>query len=151
MKARKPKKTSKAKTAKTATAKAGVSGAELKKIALSFPQANETLHYGKPSFMVGKKFFTRLRAEDNSLVLVVGDIESRDLMLELDPKTYHITEHYRNYPAILVRMERIKPEEARAMLERRWCQIAPKKLVKEMEEKNVRSTATANPSKDKRQ
>ena len=116
------------KAAKKKIAK-GVTAAQLKKIALSFPEASETTSYGKPAFAVGKKFFTRLRAEDNSIVLVVDDMHMRDMMLELDPKTYFITDHYKDYPSVLVRMERITQDELCAMLERRWRKIAPKKLV----------------------
>jgi hypothetical protein len=108
----------------------GVTAAQLKKIALSFPEANEKPSYGKPSFFVAKKFFTRLRKEDNSLVMVVDGMDQRDMMLELDPRTYHITDHYKDYPAVLVRMDRIAPEELRTMLERRWRKIAPRKLLK---------------------
>lgn len=112
-----------------------VTPAQFKKIALSFPEALEKPSYGSPAVFIAKKFFTRLRKEDNSLVLVVDGMEHRDMMLELDPKTYHITAHYKDYPAVLVRMERISPEELKIMLERRWRQIAPKKLVKDMDEK----------------
>jgi hypothetical protein len=107
----------------------GVTAAQLKKIALSFPGANEKPSYGKPSFFIAKKFFTRLRTEDDSLVVVVDGMDQRDLMLELDPQTYHITDHYKDYPAVLVRMERITPDELQIMLERRWRKIAPKKLL----------------------
>ena len=119
---------------KAAKKKAGVTAVQLKKIALAFPLAEEKPSYGKPSFFIAKKFFTRLRAEDNSIVLVVDDMHMRDMMLELDPKTYFITDHYRDYPSVLVRMERITPDELRAMLERRFRKIAPKKLLKEMDE-----------------
>jgi hypothetical protein len=111
----------------------GVSAAQLKKIALSFPETNEKPSYGKPAFFVAKKFFTRLRQEDNSLVFVVDGIDQRDMMLELDPQTYHITDHYKDYPAVLVRTERITANELRTMLERRWRKVAPKKLVKEID------------------
>ncbi len=132
------------KTAKKKSAK-GVTAAQLKKIALSFPEANEKPSYGKPSYFVAKKFFTRLRAEDNSVVFIVDGMDQRDMMLELDPKTYHITDHYKDYPAVLVRMERISAEELQTMLERRWRKIAPKKLLKEMDEQNPSSPARARP------
>jgi hypothetical protein len=119
----------------------GVTAAELKKIALSFPEANEKPSYGKPSFFIAKKFFTRLRAEDNSLVMVVDGMDQRDMMLELDPRTYHITDHYKDYPAVLVRMERITADELHLMLERRWRKIAPKKLLKEIEAKASQTPA----------
>ncbi|HEX3673254.1 MAG TPA: MmcQ/YjbR family DNA-binding protein [Rhizomicrobium sp.] len=115
--------------------KKGVTAAQLKKIALGFPEAHEKASYGKPAFFVAKKFFTRFRSEDNSIVLVVDGMDTREMMLELDPKTYHITDHYKDYPSVLVRMERISADELHIMLERRWRQIAPKKLVKEAEAK----------------
>jgi len=112
----------------------GVTPAQFKKIAGSFPEANEKSSYGNPAFFIAKKFFTRYRKDDNSVVFIVDGIDTRDMMLELDPKTYHITDHYKDYPAVLVRMERITPDELKLMLERRWRRIAPKKLVKEIDE-----------------
>lgn len=120
--------------AKKSAAK-GVTPAQFRKIALSFPEANEKPSYGRPAMFIAKKFFTRYRSEDNSLVFIVADMPTRDMMLELDPKTYHITDHYKDYPAVLVRMERITPDELKLMLERRWRHIAPKKLIREIEEK----------------
>jgi hypothetical protein len=124
-------------------AKKGVTPAQLKKIALSFAEAHEKPSYGKPAFFVAKKFFTRLRTEDNSIVFIVDSMDTRDMMLELDPKTYFITDHYKDYPSILVRAERITPEELRAMLARRWRAIAPKKLVKALDETTRAKPAAA--------
>ena len=109
--------------------------AQVKKIVLSFPGANESTSYGYPSFKIEKKFFTRLRAEDNSLVLIVGSIDERDMLLEAEPKLFHITDHYRDYPTVLARLEKLDAKTLRGFLERRWRQIAPKKLVKEREAK----------------
>jgi hypothetical protein len=113
--------------------KKGVSPAELRRIALSFPTASEGTSYGKPSFLVAGKFFTRLRSEDDSLVLIVGSIDERDMLLESDSALFHITDHYRNYPAVLARRTVIDAATLRAMLERRWRVIAPRKLVKEFD------------------
>src|ERR1700731_2418073 len=115
---------------------AGTTHAQLRKIALSFPAASEGTSYGKPSFLVAGKFFARLRDEDGSLVLIVGSIDERDMLLESDPKLFHITNHYRNYPAVLARRTLLEPARLRAMLQRRWRAIAPKKLVREFEGKN---------------
>lgn len=107
----------------------------IRKVALSFPLACEKPSYGKPSFFIAKKFFTRLRSEDDSIVWIVGSIDERDNLIELDPKTYFITEHYRNYPSVLVRIKRINEAMLRKMLERRWRAIAPKKLIKDLDGK----------------
>ncbi len=117
--------------------------AQLKKIALSFPEANEKLSYGKPSFFIAKKFFTRHRSEDDSIVLIVDSIDERDMMMEADPKTFFITDHYKDYPSVLVRMERADAKTVEGMLARRWRKIAPKKLVKAMDEDGAATAAKA--------
>lgn len=119
---------------KKKSAAKGVTPAQFKKIAGSFPEAHEKESYGNPAFFIAKKFFTRYRKTDDSVVFIVDSMETRDMMLELDPKTYFITDHYKDYPSVLVRMERITPDELKLMLERRWRQIAPKKLVKAIED-----------------
>jgi hypothetical protein len=132
--------------AKKKSAAKGVTPAQFRKIALSFPETSEKLSYGSPAIFVAKKFFTRYRKADNSLVFIVADMHTRDMMPELDPKTYFITDHYKDYPSVLVRMERITTDELKRMLERRWRQIAPKKLVKEIDE---RLSSSAERSEEK--
>ncbi|HWA91364.1 MAG TPA: hypothetical protein VG889_15115 [Rhizomicrobium sp.] len=107
-----------------------VTKAQYRKIALSFPGGNEKPSYGKPSFFIEKKFFTRWRDEENSIVLIVGAIDERDMLLEADPKTFFITEHYRNYPSVLARASVIDAKTLRGMLARHWEKIAPKRLKK---------------------
>jgi hypothetical protein len=103
---------------------------ELRQIALSFPLVEEATSYGTPSFKVKGKFLTRLRPEDDSLVLVDVPIDERDMLIEADPAVYHTTPHYKDYPAVLARMETIHPGSLRAFLERRWRNVAPKAAVK---------------------
>lgn len=106
-----------------------VTKAQVKKVALAFPGALEKPSYGRPAFFIEKKFFTRLRDEDDSLVLIVDSIDERDMLIELDPATYHITAHYKDYPAVLARIAKLDAKMLRGLLERRWRKIAPKRLV----------------------
>jgi hypothetical protein len=108
-----------------------VSKAQVKKIVLSFPGAEEGTSYGYPSYKVAGKFFTRLRDEDDSLVMIVGSIDERDMLLEADPSVFHITDHYKNYPDVLVRIAKIDAGSLRAMLHKRWLEIRPKGLLKD--------------------
>jgi hypothetical protein len=110
-----------------------VTKAAYRKLALSFPEAHEKLSYGAPAFFIAKRFFTRLREEDKSIVLFVDTIDERDMLLEADPKTFFITDHYKNYAYILARIDRIDAKTLRGMLERQWRRIAPKKLVKQVD------------------
>src|SRR5215470_7675573 len=128
-----------------------LSEAQFKKIALSFPEAHEKSSYGSPSIFIAKKFFTRLRKQDDSIVLIVGSIDEREMMIESDPKTFHITDHYRDHPSVLVRIGRINEKTLRAMLERRWRTIAPKKLLKAIDGAPITSPGKTRPTKRPKQ
>jgi hypothetical protein len=104
--------------------------AEMRQICLSFPGVVEGSSYGRPSFLVNKKFFTRLRAEDDSLVLLEVGFDEREMLIEAEPATFHFTAHYKDYPSVLARLETLHPGSLAGFLERRWRKIAPKTMVK---------------------
>lgn len=106
---------------------------EMKAIALSFPGAEEGMSYGRPSFKVNGKFFTRLRAEDDSLVLMEVSFDEREMLMEAEPETFHFTAHYKDYPCVLARMASLHPGSFRNFLERRFRRIAKKAAVKAWE------------------
>ena len=99
-------------------------------IIMSFPGVEEGTSYGHPSFVVRGKFLTRLRDEDDSLVLLDVGFDERELLLEADPETFHITDHYRNYPSVLARLSKIHPDALRGFIERRWRKVSLKSVVK---------------------
>jgi hypothetical protein len=103
---------------------------EMRDIALSFPGAQEGKSYGQPAFLVNKKFFTRLRRDDASLVLMEVSFDEREMLMEAEPETFHFTAHYKDYPCVLARMATLDPGSFRNFLERRWRKIAPKAAVK---------------------
>ena len=98
-------------------------------MALGLPETVEGLSYGKPSFMSFGKFLTRLRSEDNSLVLHCT-FDEREMLMEAEPQTFHLTPHYKDYPSVLARLETVDPGTVRSFLERRWRQVAPKAFLK---------------------
>ena len=103
---------------------------EMREICLSFPGAAEGSSYGKPAFLVNKKFFTRLRREDQSVVLMEIPFDEREMLMQAEPDTFHFTTHYKDYPSVLARIATLHPGSFRAFLERRWRKIAPKAAVK---------------------
>ncbi len=107
---------------------------EVRAIALSFPGVEESTSYGTPSLKVKGKFLTRLRAEDNSLVLVGVTFDEREMLIEAEPAVFHTTPHYRDYPSVLARLEGVDPGSVRNFLERRWRNVAPKRTVKAFDE-----------------
>lgn len=103
---------------------------EMEAIVLAFPGAAKGSSYGKPSYLVNGKFFTRLRKADQSLVLSGIHHDEREMLMEAAPETFHITPHYKDYPNVLARMETLHPGSFHNFLERRWRELAPKKAVK---------------------
>jgi hypothetical protein len=101
-------------------------------MALSFPQTEEAISYGKPSFKAFGKFLTRLRSEDQSLVLHCT-FDEREMLMEAEPETFHITPHYKDYPSVLARIATVDPGTVRSFLERRWRQCAPKTFLKQFD------------------
>jgi hypothetical protein len=100
------------------------------KIGLAFPGVEVSTSYGTPALKVKGKFLTRLRPEDDSVVLVDVPHEEREMLLETDPDVFWFTDHYRDYPAVLARLRPLAPETFESFLERRWRNVAPKALVK---------------------
>ena len=115
---------------------------EMRQIVLSFPSAEEGTSFGKPAFLVNKKFFTRLRRQDRSLVLMDVSFDEREMLMEAEPATFHITAHYKDYSAVLARIATLHPGSFRNFLERRWRKIAPKKLVKGWETGSLSPVST---------
>ena len=107
-----------------------VSKAQFEKIALSFDGAEKGLSVTHEAIVIGKSFFTRYRAEDNSAVIVVGSFDEREMLMEVEPETFHITPHYKNYPAVLVRLDKIGAQGLRGLLQYQWTKLTAKKAKK---------------------
>ena len=105
---------------------------DVRTMALSLPQVEEATAYGKPAFKAFGKFLTRVRSEDNSLVLHCT-FDEREMLMEAEPQTFHITPHYKDYPSVLARLETVDPGTVRSFLERRWRQVAPKRFLREFD------------------
>jgi hypothetical protein len=87
----------------------------IRKIALALDNVEEVSSYGTPGFKVRGALFARFHQDGKSLVVRMP-IDKRDDMITTDPATYFITDHYLNYPWVLVRPERIQPEALRDLL-----------------------------------
>jgi hypothetical protein len=92
------------------------------------PGAVEGTSYGTPAFKVGGKLFVRLHQDGESLVIKI-DPEQRAMRMRADPHTFFITEHYLNYPWILVRLASVDRDDLEDLLEDAWRLTAPARLL----------------------
>ena len=85
-------------------------------MALQLPNVEEGTSYGTPALKVKGKLFVRLREEGDAIVLRTT-FEQRDGLMADDPNTYYITDHYREYPWVLVRLAAVRPDVLAELLQ----------------------------------
>lgn len=97
-----------------------------RRMALVLDHAEEVSSYGTPGFKVGGVLFARLHQSLDALI-VRTDLEQRAALMEADPETYFITDHYLNYEWVLVRLDRVGPDALRDLLRGAWRSAAADK------------------------
>jgi hypothetical protein len=106
-------------TAKKAPRKAptrrGVGVADLRAAFARLDGVEEGTSYGTVAWKLKKKFLARMK-EDGVTLVLRAPFELRDALLESDPETFFLTDHYANYPAVLVRLARVRHPELAALL-----------------------------------
>jgi hypothetical protein len=94
--------------------------AAVKKVGLRLPDVEAAIRYdGSPVLKVGGAFMAGLAshasAEPGTLI-VRTTFEEREWLLEDAPDTYYVTDYYRNYPVVLVRLSHLDTDALRDLL-----------------------------------
>jgi uncharacterized protein YeaO (DUF488 family) len=118
--------------AKRPRAKRGVSWQQARALALSFPGVSEGASYGSPALLLDGKFFSRFNEKEQALV-VHAEEALRDALLAGKPDVYFTTDHYRNYPAVLVRLPHAELPELAALYEAHFRARAKKARIAELD------------------
>src|SRR5579872_2700198 len=104
------------------------------RIALSLPGAETSTSYGTPSVKVKGKLLSRWRTEAEGAVAIRCDFLDRQILLLAQPEVYFLTDHYRDYPMILMRLDKASVKILAEAVERAWRLVAPPKLVRERDD-----------------
>ncbi|MDI1286542.1 MAG: MmcQ/YjbR family DNA-binding protein [Reyranella sp.] len=91
--------------------------AAIRRVALSLPGVEEGTSYGTPAWRTGKRMLARLHQDGQSIVLKIGN-ETRDHLLQADPETFFVTDHYRGHPMVLARLDRLSAPDLHKLLAR---------------------------------
>ena len=102
---------------------------DVREIAHALPGVEDGTSYGTRALKVSGKLFARVHQSIDCLVLRV-DLLDREILMQSAPEVFFITEHYRNYPWILVRFAAVEKRVLPDLIERAWRLVAPKTLVK---------------------
>ena len=73
----------------------------IRQLALTLPDTEESTSYGTPAIKVKGKLLLRLH-DDRDKVVLKMPFDRREELMAGDPETYFITDHYRDYPWVLV-------------------------------------------------
>ncbi|HEX2446035.1 MAG TPA: MmcQ/YjbR family DNA-binding protein [Vicinamibacterales bacterium] len=88
-------------------------------IGRTLPDVELTTTWGKPTLKVRGRMFVCIAshksAEPDTLVVMM-DVADRDALIEDDPETYYLKEHYVGYPCVLVRLSRVHPDALRDLV-----------------------------------
>jgi hypothetical protein len=105
--------------------------ARVRAAAAHLPEIEESTWYGTPALKVGGKGFVRLKDADTLVVLCA--LDEKEMLLEADPTVYFETDHYKGWPALLVRLKEIGTAQLRHRLEQAWRFRAPRRLAAKLD------------------
>ena len=102
----------------------------VREIGLALSDVEEGTMYGSPALKVRGGLLTCLAinksAEPDSLVVAI-DFDQRSGLLAEAPETYYVTDHYVDYPVVLVRLSQIRMDQLRDLLGSAWRFVAAQK------------------------
>ena len=103
---------------------------DIRKLALAWPEVEDGSSYGTPALKVRKKMLVRLKEDGDSLVMPDVPQDERAMLIEKEPKVFYFTDHYRDYPMVLIRLSKAKRGHVEPLLRRHWRSLASKAAVK---------------------
>ena len=95
-------------------------------IAAGLPEIGPGTSYGTPALQVRGKMFVRIK--EAGILVVMCALEEKAMLIELAPEFYFETDHYKGWPAMLVRLDVIGDRDLTQRLITAWRQKAPKRL-----------------------
>ncbi|HUN30099.1 MAG TPA: MmcQ/YjbR family DNA-binding protein [Alphaproteobacteria bacterium] len=115
---------------------------DVRRCALALPETKEVFMHGSVGWHVKNKGFAwerPLRKQDLAalgasapkgaiLGVRTADLAMKEALLARDPEVYFTTPHFDGYPALLVRLGRIRVSELRDLLIEAWLARAPERL-----------------------
>lgn len=112
------------------------------KIALELPAVAEGASYGTPALKVAGKFMARLRTEAEGGLAIGCDFVDRHMLMQADPETFYITDHYADYPMVLVNLANVRWAAMPQLIEQGWRMAASAKAINAFDDARDPSTGS---------
>lgn len=105
---------------------------DLRTMALGWPGVVDGTSYGTPALKARGQLLVRLKEDGDSLVMPGIDADERDMLIDVAPQAFYVTDHYRAHPIVLIRLSAAHPEQVKPLLWRRWSTLASKRMIKDL-------------------
>jgi len=106
----------------------------VRQVAAGFPGVEEGASYGTPALKVRGKLLARLREDGRTLVLKCDFIQ-REMLMQAAPDVFFFTDHYRDYPLVLIDLPKVSRKALPGLIEDAWRPLASRKQIAEYEER----------------
>ena len=106
---------------------------QIRQIMLALPGVTEGTCFGTPAFYVNKKLLARLKEDGETLMV---HTEVREIWMKKNPEIFFVTDHYLNYPSMLIRLAKVKPKDLKQLLTDAWKKRANKTQLKDFPRKS---------------
>ena len=117
-----------------------VDAATVRRLALALPETEDRCTALRLAFEVRGKGFAwsfnervhpkKPRVPRIDILAVRCPFETKEMLIEAAPDRFFDDDHYRGFPAVLVRLEVIERDELAGLFRGAWRQVAPKPLLK---------------------
>ena len=106
---------------------------DVRKMSLVWPEVEDGTSYDTSALKVRKKLLVRLKEDGDSMVMPGVPPDERDMLVESQPKVFYFTDHYKDYPMVLIRLSKAKRASVEPLLRRQWRTLASKAAVREFD------------------
>ena len=108
-----------------------ISVAEVRRLALSFPEAYEQTHFGIPSFRIRKKIFSTIWVTENRAMVKLS-LADQSVFCAIDGESFlPVPGTWGAKGATFVELSRVGDAIFKGALTAAYCNAAPKKLAKQ--------------------
>ena len=98
-------------------------------LAMALPDVEDSTIHGVPSLKVRGRLLAcqaiHRSAEPNTLAVRI-DFDQRAELMAAEPRVYYVTDHYVNYPTVLVRLSQIDRVSLQDLLQMSWRFVSSK-------------------------
>jgi hypothetical protein len=109
-------------------------GDAVRRLALSFPEAEERETWGHPTFRVRGKMFMAM-SEDGTSASVKATRDAQAALVGSEPATFSIPAYVGRHGWVGITLARVDPEELAELVEEAWRMTAPRRVVRAFDER----------------